>query len=209
MPRFSIHRPEDAASGEFPELPGITSSGEIRSRGLVVNEICPLHLWEHALGSGARLSIQKSEVDHTFFVTSGSVLVNGKVVIPQSAVVVAHGASMELQVPGPPATILHWRRPESSPQRPAREGGQVQVVGPEGLYEFKPERAVRIWADSASPTGETWLHCSRLFGPGSAEEPHYHTADEVIYILGGSAVIGRQELGPGTAVAIDAYTTYF
>ena len=50
--------------------------------------------------------------------------------------------------------------------------------------------------------------CSRPFPPGSVEEPHYHTADEIIYVIGGSAIVGWRELGPGTAMAIDANTTY-
>lgn len=207
MPRLSIHS-EKSASETFPHLPGITPAGAIESWGIVVGDECPIHLWKHVLGSRARLTICNSPVDHTFFVCSGSIRANGKVLIPQSVVVAEHHGNLELDVPGPSVTLLHWRRPENSEHGPKRGGGHIHIVGPEGLYEFKDERAVRVWADSACPTCETWLHCSRPFPPGSVEEPHYHTADEIIYVIGGSAIVGRRELGPGTAISIDANTTY-
>lgn len=208
MPRFSIHPPEDAIFGDFPEISGIMSAGVIKSRGIVNKEDCPIHLWEHELGSLSSLSIEGSPSDHTFFICSGTVVANGQPIYPQSVVIVEHGAALKMMAPGPAAVVLHWRRSEIGPHRHLKDGGHVHIIGPEGLYEFKADRAVRIWADSDCPTCETWLHCSRPFPPGSAEVPHYHTADEIIYILGGSALIGRQELGPGTAIAIDAHTTY-
>ena len=208
MPRLSIHTPDKASSEPFPNLPGMTAEGSIESHGLVVGKVCPLHLWEHVLSSRSRLTIGNSPCEHTFFVLSGTIRANGKVLIPQSVVVVEHGATMEFEVPGPKATLLHWHKSDAANFEHKLGGGHAHIVGPEGLYEFKDERAVRVWADSTCPTCETWLNCSRPFPPDSVEEPHYHTADEIIYILGGSAIVGHQELEPGSALAIDANTTY-
>ena len=37
---------------------------------------------------------------------------------------------------------------------------------------------------------------------------HLHTEDEIIFILKGSIVVGRRQLTPGSALAIDANTVY-
>jgi hypothetical protein len=53
----------------------------------------------------------------------------------------------------------------------------------------------------------SFFHVARTDGHVK-DLPHTHTQDEIIYILGGSVLIGRHEYGPGHAIAIPADVRY-
>ena len=46
------------------------------------------------------------------------------------------------------------------------------------------------------------------YDPGMRVERHQHPANEIIYILGGELLLGDQVCPPGTAITLQAGTTY-
>jgi quercetin dioxygenase-like cupin family protein len=45
-------------------------------------------------------------------------------------------------------------------------------------------------------------------GPDAVIEPHAHTADEIVYVLEGSILLGARTLGPGDALCVAKDTLY-
>jgi hypothetical protein len=64
-----------------------------------------------------------------------------------------------------------------------------------------------LFAGSDCPTCELWFHRSDL--PAAIDVPrHYHTEDEIIFVVSGSMLLGRRELREGAALAIGEGTVY-
>ena len=93
---------------------------------------------------------------------------------------------------------------------PAGGGHGVHVVGDQGWFRSGDrERVVATWfADSTCPTCRiSFFHVWRGEG-GIRDRSHTHTQDELIYVLGGSLVVGGVEHGPGSCFAIPANLRY-
>ena len=93
---------------------------------------------------------------------------------------------------------------------PNATGHGVHVVGERGWFTSgdRERVAVRWFADSTCPTCRIALfHVLRAEG-GVRDRSHTHTQDELIYVVGGSVVVGGVEHGPGTCLAIPALTRY-
>ncbi len=57
--------------------------------------------------------------------------------------------------------------------------------------------------------GPTELELFEVYKPPNvANPPHAHAEDEIIYVLEGSIWFGKNELGPGSAVFVPAWTLY-
>jgi hypothetical protein len=65
-----------------------------------------------------------------------------------------------------------------------------------------------VWfADSTCPTCRIALFTVEVDGRKDAVA-HHHTADEIIFVLGGSISMGRASYGPGTALSIPGGVRY-
>jgi hypothetical protein len=121
--------------------------------------------------------------------------------------VVVEAGAVAHAVAGPEgATVVHTGR--WSPVAHGKAGGHVHVVGPGGTWaREEPGRASRFFADSTCPTCDlTLLYTSR--GGEYRSAPHSHSADELIHVLAGQIVVGRNVLGPGATVAVAADRRY-
>ena len=53
------------------------------------------------------------------------------------------------------------------------------------------------------------LHLSELdYQPGASFDLHAHDQDEIIYVLGGTMLLGNRKLGPGSSVYVAKDTLY-
>jgi hypothetical protein len=93
---------------------------------------------------------------------------------------------------------------------PGAAGHRVHVVGDRGWFASgdRERVAVRWFADSTCRTCRIALfHVVRADG-GVRDRSHTHTQDELIFVVGGSVVVGGVEHGRGTCLAIPALTRY-
>ena len=205
MPGFAFSRPHTAAVLPFPELAGLSLTGAITSR-VVLRADRPLHLWTHELATGACIHAAASPVAHSFFVLEGNLRAGERTLAAGSAVLLEHQGSINLEALHA-TRVLHVFRPVAHPDRPTRRGGGVHLIGPAGSYGSRGPHPVVMYGDSTCPRCEIWLHRT-AFGPNRQGGAHRHDADEILYVLQGSAVIGRDELPAGSALAVDAHTAY-
>jgi hypothetical protein len=133
----------------------------------------------------------------------------------EGALVVESGARCTARAVGV-ATIVHCGARSPQPpsdglyEAPNAAGHGVHVVGEGGWFASgnRERVAVRWFADSTCPTCRIALfHVVRAEG-GVRDRSHTHTQDELIYVTGGSVVVGGVEHGSGTCLAVPALTRY-
>jgi hypothetical protein len=93
---------------------------------------------------------------------------------------------------------------------PEMAGHGVHVVGERGWFASgdRERVAVRWFADSTCPTCRIALfHVVRAEG-GVRDRSHFHTQDELIFVVDGSVVVAGVEHGSGTCLAVPAFTRY-
>lgn len=132
----------------------------------------------------------------------GAVIVESGVVCTARAVGVTTVVHCGARAVEPPADGLY--------DAPDATGHGVHVVGERGWFASgsRERVAVRWFADSTCPTCRIALfHVVRAEG-GVRDRSHTHTQDELIYVVGGSVVVGGVEHGAGTCLAVPAHTRY-
>jgi quercetin dioxygenase-like cupin family protein len=210
--RVVIRNVSEARSVAFPAINGISGQGPVTTTAVIGDDERPIHLWKHDMQPGAEVRFTKPAFDHLFYVLDGKVDIDGQTADAGSAIGAEHRCSGIMRAKSGTASLLHFHRPDDHPEHPTRAGGHVHVIGKEGILRSdRPEYGVKgvLWADSDCPTCHMWLHGTDLATPrGQKGSLHYHTSDEIIFILSGEMVIGRRRLKPGTALAIDADTRY-
>jgi hypothetical protein len=131
------------------------------------------------------------------------------------AVIVESGVTCTARAVGT-TTVVHCGARDSEPpsdglyDAPDPTGHGVHVVGEHGWFSSgdRERVTVRWFADSTCPTCRIALfHVVRTEG-GVRDRSHTHTEDELIYVVGGSVVVGGAEHGAGTCLAIPATTRY-
>ena len=212
MGRVVISRTDETPLGTFPHLTGVTSQGDIKTRGVVDKPDRPVFLWMHELAPGAEVRWDSPPVGHVAFVWSGDVEANGTKVPTDGVLVVEHKANAVLRAGAGGATVAHFHRREDHPEKPNRAGGNVHVLDSDGIFKVENAKigaTQTLYADGSCDTCQVWLHRSNATRPRPQQGgSHFHTEDEIIVVRGGSMVIGRRTLPPGTALAIDADTIY-
>jgi hypothetical protein len=200
-----------APASQYP-APYATVAGSHTAR-LVSPQPYSTWLISAELGDGATLRWPETHGDEAVYVVSGSLDVQGRICPADGCVVVESGVATTARAIGP-TTVVHVYATEApadglyGPPEPV--GHTVHVVGPGGWYASGGrENVVARWfADSTCPTCRvSFFHVARTDGL-IKDLPHTHTQDEIIFILGGSVLIGRHEYGPGHALAIPANIRY-
>jgi hypothetical protein len=209
MARIVIKTVDQAAVVDFPAIAGVTGVGRIKTRPVIADADRPVLLWHHQLEAGARLSLDRPVMDHAFYVLEGAVSADGSSVAQGSVVAAEHLCRAEIAT-ADGARLLHFHRPDAHLQKPQRAGGHVHVIGSNGKLQADIPKYGHgiVWADGACPTCEMWLNQTTAVGAHAQKGTHYHTADEIIYLLDGAMLMGGRSLGAGTAVAVDAHTRY-
>ena len=194
--------------------PFATCRGEVTAR-LMSPPTYPTWLIEADLADGAALQWPDRHGDEAVYVVSGALDVAGRICPADGCVVVEAGVAASARAVGSTRVVHVGPFDADQPTdglygAPVPHGHQVHVVGPGGWFASGGrENVVARWfADSTCPTCRvSFFHVARTDGLVK-DLPHTHTQDEIIYILGGSVIIGRHEYGPGHAIAIPANIRY-
>jgi hypothetical protein len=167
----------------------------------------PLSLWARRLGPGAELRWRAPRQDHLLYVWDGAIETEDGLVERDNAVVFEHGSQGWARVRHA-AVVLHFHRPEDAAEPAAKVGGRSHGAAPRtGSDPGIPQMTHVLYADSACPTCDVWLHATLLAG-AFAFSHHLHSEDEIIVVRRGELVLGRARYGRGTVLAIDAETQY-
>jgi len=188
----------------------------VRSCKLMSPTEYPLWLCVTELDPGATLRWAGDRGDEGIYVLEGEVEVGGQRCGPEGAVIVESGVHAELTSPGP-SRIVHCGSWDPNPPAdglfgaPEAHGHGVHVVGARGWFTSGAVDGVQAtwYADSTCPTCRIALFkVARTVEGEKGGRPHIHTADEIIYILGGSMRFGSYELGPDSAICIPGNVRY-
>ncbi len=212
MANVKIRKMEDAEPGAFPAIVGVTSSGAISTRAVVAGEDRPITTYVHELPAGATISWSGPRRAHALYLWHGTASADGTAIPTDGMLLVEHGATATLTAGPDGATLVHYQQREDHPSTPSRAGGHVHITGPDGIHRggHRTELLNTLLADSTCPHCEIWLHRTTFFPRADTLNipTHFHTEDEVIFVLSGKMMVGTRTLEPGTALAIDANTTY-
>lgn len=206
-----IKRFKDAATGRFPASAGVTRAGDITVHDMVTEAGESIHLRVHDLAPSARIDIRRPPTGHAFYLWEGSMTGNGTALAAGGAVIAEHGSEATIIATGTGARVAHFQRNPAFPETHAKAGGHVHVVPPEGIFSCPvsaSDAAYVIWADSHCPTCDLWLHQTHMPRPTTQGGHHYHTEDEVVFLVSGGMRLGNRTLEPGAALAIAANTIY-
>jgi hypothetical protein len=206
MGRVVIADVNESSRIPFPSLAGVSVVGDIESKPILMAEDRPLILWQHTLAPGSEIHWDRPPVGHLIYTWSGGAEANGRRLDQDGALIIEHGAQADLHVGSAPVTVLHFCRPRNAAA--TRSGGGVHVVNhADALHYTISEVDGTVFADSSCPTCEFWFHRNDFHGAKVAGR-HLHTEDEIIFVVKGSMALGRRQLRPGSALAIDANTVY-
>jgi hypothetical protein len=211
MGKVAIRSLQDAAAGQFPDSAGLSCAGNIAVRNLVTESDQSIHLRLYELSPGARIDIRHPPTGHAFYLWEGGATANGEALAAGGAVIVEHGGEASIMATGSGATIAHFQRNPTFAETHAKTGGHVHVIPPEGIFNCPvsaSDAAYVIWADSSCPTCDLWLHQTHMPRPTTQGGHHFHSEDEVVFLVGGGMKLGNRMLQPGTALAIAADTIY-
>lgn len=211
MGRVAIKTLKDAASEPFPVSQGLSCEGAVAARGLVTEADQSLHLRLYELQAGARIRVQRPATGHAFYLWEGTLDVDGESLAAAGAVIAEHGSSAVLTAGTGGATLAHFQHNPAFPETFDKAGGHVHVIPPEGIFNCPvsaSDAAYVIWADASCPTCDLWLHETHMPRPTNQGGHHFHTEDEILFVVGGGVRLGTRTYAPGTAIAITANTIY-
>jgi hypothetical protein len=188
----------------FPYFAGVAAMGEVESKAVVTAKDRSLILWQHTLGPGSAIHWNAPAVDHLIYTWKGGAEANGRRLDEDGTLIIERDGIAVLRAGETSVTVLHFFRPDApSPGR----GGMHLVNRAEALHYAFPDVEGTVFADSSRPTCELWFHRND-FVAAYVVGRHLHTEDEIIFIVKGTMVVGRRQLPPGSALAIDADTVY-
>ncbi len=204
-----ISKFNDLPYGSVPDRAGLSNSAGVETRRVIDGGDRPLLLWMHRLKPGATLAWNRPAQDHLAYVWEGAVEAEGRTLGADEVFIVEHGGHGGLKGGPAGAVVLHFHRPEDFPEPPSRAGGHAHVVAGADIRRGVDTRRVgrALYADSACPTCEVWLHGNQL-PEGQRVDRHYHTEDEIVVVTEGEILMGRLAYGRGSVLAIDAETQY-
>ena len=211
MPKISVITPDKAAEAALPEGFSSCTSAARYCDGAQF----PLALYRHDLAPGARITIGPMETDCAAYIWRGAAEAGGHELPVGSSAIVEKGARLELFVQDG-ATILTFAATRAGASSGSVKG-RAHIL-PAGLVPRESDLGNgvggAIHADSDCPGCRVWLHENSFPGaPPPAPEDrqkgvHCHSEDEIIFVTGGAMRLGNRLVGPGTALAIAAYTFY-
>ena len=210
MSHIVISHADEIAPAAFPALTGVSADSGIQSKGVVAKEDRPLYVWVHQLPPQAEIRWSKPPVGHVVYIWEGDAAADGKTLQKGAVLAVEHQGEAVLRAGAGGARLVHYHQREAVAS-PARAGGHAHVIGKNGVFRgANAERGsvYTMWMEAACPTCSMWFHKAAYVKPFPQGNPHYHTQDEIIFVVEGNMVLGRKAHGPGTALAIDANTVY-
>lgn len=168
-------------------------------------------LWaaKASLEAAAQLTWRSPHGDEAIFVRTGRLTVGDAVCSEGGTVIIEAGARCVVRADAD-TDLFHFGPREPRPRTqglrgaPGTEAHGVHVVPVDGGYLRSREGAPldsHMYADSCCDTCR--INFFRVIGHGAYRTPsHLHSEDEIILVLDGEIRVGRDVLGPGTAIAI-------
>lgn len=207
---------EVAAIGPGSGVPGYQAP-TVRVTGEVVSDLFApdgFSLWLAAAGlqAGATLSWEGNHGDEALYVLDGVVEVEG-VQCPSGGVVLIESGVAASVTALSAASVLHFGPHDPLPPvgpygAPSLSDHRVHVIGPGGTHAVvDSERDTRFYADSTCTGCRITLFMTGRFGE-QRPRPHSHSEDEILYILRGGIALGRREVPPGSAMAVQGGRRY-
>jgi quercetin dioxygenase-like cupin family protein len=216
MPNLAIMFERDApAAVAYPSLTW-ELRGSVEARLLSPPDVS-LWLYRITLGAGSELRWSSRHGDQAVYVLAGSLSVAGRPegtnVAAGGALIVESGVSAEVFASSD-AQLLHFGSADSDPPvdgpygAPSAHGHVVHAVGPGGVFAAVGDgRDTRFYADSSCPTCRITL--MRTGRDAAYVSPaHSHSQDELIHLLSGEITVGRNTLGPGDTLYVQAGRRY-
>jgi len=208
MGRVVINTVDESPVSTFPQLHGVSATGNVQSRAVIAESDRPLILWHHTLAPGSEIRWEMPIADHLAYVFEGEAEAGGKKLKQEGAFVIEHGGAGVLRAGASPVSILHFYRPETYETPAARAGGCNHTINKEeAAYYHHPDANGVVWVNSGCPTCELWFHAND-YPAGKGTPRHYHSEDEIIVVTRGTLTLGRRNLTRGAALAVDANTVY-
>ncbi len=210
MPKILVRSVDQAEATMFPEMPGLTSTGAVESRPLIRAEAGALSLWHHDLGEGAEVRFDRPDHGHLLYVWNGQALAGGEAIGFDDIVVIERHGMVTVRAAGGPVSLLHYFSP--APETPGSKAqGRVHIRRKKSLdRHVHPQTTITLYADGSEACGNLWFHSGET--PDGmlnfVEQPHYHTQDEIIFVVSGSMMVGPRRVGAGTVLAVAANTVY-
>jgi hypothetical protein len=161
----------------------------------------------HCLPAGTSWFVSGDTVSHVCYVWQGRLEIGGQSLVTGSAVAVELGGAIELVALEDTLLVDFFER---VPNDSVKHGGHVHVLPREEVRGGEDGMELghhSLYFDANCPNCDVWLHES-LFNPEREIMRHYHTEDEIIFLISGEMHLGRDVLKPGTALAIAANTPY-
>lgn len=211
MGKVVIRNVSESPQGAFPRSAGLTCEGNVTVHDLVTDADQSIHLRIYEMAPGARIDVRHPTTGHAFYLWKGSMTGNGMTLASGGAVMAEQGGEVVIVAAGAGATIAHFQRNPAFPPVDTKAGGHAHVIPPEGIFNCPvsaSDAAYVIWADSSCPTCDLWLHQTHMPRPTTQGGHHFHSEDEVVFLVGGGMKLGNRTLQPGAALAISANTIY-
>jgi quercetin dioxygenase-like cupin family protein len=168
-----------------------------------------------ACAPGRSLPRGAGEGEEVLFVLSGEGVLHlggeAHALEPESGAYLAPGERYELEAPGPGSLrLVAVRVPDPEPEDAAARRAVVRRLADQERSAATTQREFRIVADPATGLRSA-THFVGYIPPVRAPE-HFHTYDEVIYVLDGEGVlhVGGQEhsLAAGSSIQLPARTVH-
>jgi hypothetical protein len=175
----------------------------------------PIHLALHDLAAARTLTFAGEPAARLAYVWSGAVVAGDRDLPAGSVVIAERLAQVTLIGRDSRSRVLVFGAAACDPQ--AGEGGKIHMLPADRAPRIEGLGASGVggtlFADGSCPTCGVWLHENR-FPPGlpAPADPqagvHSHEESEIIFITAGRMRLGNRQVGPGTAIAIEAGTLY-
>lgn len=191
--------------------PTCTLDGRAHSRRLSPDGVS---LWvvEAEVEQGASLSWDEEHGDEAVYVMAGAIQQGTHRCPPGGAVIIEAGAPATLYV-STASALAHFGPTDTQPRQSGTVASEdrvpaVHLVGPRGTYEMvSAGRETRFFADSTCPTCSiTLMYTAR--DSKYSNEAHSHSQDEILYLMGGEIMVGKERLGSGDALFVAADRRY-
>jgi len=195
-----------------PAGAGEAVSQGVRTEAIFEGSAAPVHARWHHVPVGATIDWTDSATGHIIYVWQGAVEVGSIRLEQGSVIVVEHRASAGLRAQAGGAILLLFNR-AASKDAPALAGGHVHILPDDRVPRIarlndRSNVGAAIFADSACPTCDLWLHESSFHDADLAVALHSHSEDEIIVVTRGEIVLGKRRYGPGTAIAVGRDVLY-
>jgi quercetin dioxygenase-like cupin family protein len=206
-----VHQADVEPTPGYGEL-GHRLEGDARHR-VVGPEGFSLWMLTADLADGAIVEWPATHGDEAVYVVDGALEIDGKITPAKGAAVVESDVVTQARALGATRVVHMGPRDRAVPVDgmngpPTTVGHGVHVVGPRGTYANTTDVSdSHYFADSSCPTCRlTLLSVGRSFAYVS--EPHSHSQDELIHVVSGAIILGRQRVEPGDTLAIAAGARY-